>query len=80
MNGANSILDELTNMGSKLGDLPRSMPFSVPGAYFETFATDTQKVINEVNEPETVPAWGKGLPYKVPTGYFETWPQILFQM
>ena len=71
MSRENNISDELRNMGSKLGDLPRSMPYSIPSAYSKNSAADTQKIIKHIGEAEEVPAWGKAMPYAVPGAYFE---------
>lgn len=74
MNKANDILEELKNMGSNLGEFPRTMPYSLPKGYFENFAGSSLEVIKNINGPETIPAWGKTMPYNVPVAYFEKLP------
>jgi hypothetical protein len=71
MNEENNISQELQSMGSPLAGLPRTMPYSVPGGYFEQFPSLVKSTIRELDEPEVVPAFGKKLPYSVPPGYFE---------
>lgn len=71
MNLENEISAELKEMDSKLADMPRSMPFSVPDGYFAAFPenlTETQKLLNT---PDPVFNGSKNIPFSVPSGYFE---------
>jgi len=72
MKKENSISEELISMGSRLADYPRRMPYAVPDGFFADFAGSVNNTIQELNVPDTVPAWGKKQAFAVPAGYFES--------
>jgi hypothetical protein len=71
MKRENKIDDEMKKIDSSLAGLPTNMPYGPPENYFENFAVNIQKIIIDINAPDTVADFGKALPYTVPAGYFE---------
>ncbi len=67
MSRNNDILNELKELNSPLAELPHSMPFTVPGGYFE-------QLPNEINTAKKR-GINKTMPHSVPTGYFESLSQ-----
>lgn len=72
MKQKNDILQELKASGSSLGDLPRTMPYEVPGNYF-TQLHDT--ILPQAKLAENV---SNNIVHDIPKGYFDQLPsQIL---
>ena len=72
MKQVNDITEELNSMGSQLAGMSRAMPYTLPGGYFEQFANNTTRLINDINTADDALVWGKTMPFEVPQGYFET--------
>jgi len=71
MQSENDILQELENIGSKLGSYPRRMPYVVPDNYFENFPIQmltTVRLENNVKQASETNA------FEVPENYFEALP------
>ena len=65
------IIKELNELDSSLANHSPGNPYSVPGGYFENFAsTVIQKIYGS-------PFLSKENPYTVPVGYFESFPEML---
>lgn len=78
MERRNEISDELVSLGSSLAAMPRTMPYIVPGNYFDTLCSDLVQNIHSLqyNDPTLLSI--KDNPYSVPQHYFEQLPaQIL---
>ncbi len=76
MKKSESITRELREMGSVLADCPRTLPFLVPGGYFDELASVLSRRIGE--ETRQIQGNGGNLPFSLPEGYFASLPgQIL---
>jgi hypothetical protein len=69
--GGSSVQNELEGLSSLLASIPKTMPYSVPPAFFEE-SLDTAFVNGDETESSLLFTIGKKLPYRVPAGYFET--------
>lgn len=79
MNKGNNIYEELKSMGSQLADMPRTMPYALPGNYFDHLDGEIQSAIAATAAPDAVhplPGAGK-MPYTLPSGYFEELPDAV---
>lgn len=65
------IIQELNELGSGLAGTPFQNIYSVPGGYFEAFASSVLSRVNAENGNEFLPGLPKSNPYKVPVGYFD---------
>jgi len=66
------IIQELRDLGSSLADAVNSNVYSVPPAYFNSFAEQVQKLVWLSSLP-------KESPYRVPAGYFEELEERIMQ-
>lgn len=73
----NDILVELRSMNSKLADMSRSMPYTVPAGYFDQLANDMADGVTAAYGAEPVLTWTRQMPYPVPAGYFEQLPMTV---
>jgi hypothetical protein len=65
------IIQELNELGSSLAAISSQNIYSVPGGYFETFASSVLSKINAENNGPFLAGLPKSNPYKVPVGYFD---------
>jgi len=64
------IIQELNELGSNLAAVPSQNVYSVPGGYFEAFASSVLSRIN-ADESPFLSQLPKSNPYTVPAGYFD---------
>jgi len=66
------IIQELNDLGSILGKIPSTNPYSIPADYFDNFPG---AVLSLVKEDEKSASWISSLPkvnpFQIPTGYFD---------
>jgi len=78
-----TILDELREISPLLANQSNQPTYQIPPGYFESFAENLMKRINELDEDELPPIL-VGLKnfntFTVPKGYFEGFPDGLLQM
>jgi hypothetical protein len=73
-----SVQEELQHLSSTLSTIPRTMPFSVPEAYFANLTSNLPTLLKDDFVPEELKKLAKRVPYDVPVDYFENLPaQIL---
>ncbi len=71
------IANELTEIGSSLGSVPREMPYAVP----EGYATHLEERMRDLVSAESGSHAGlpKEMPYTAPEGYFDRLPQTVVE-
>lgn len=77
----NDTIQELRGLNSKLAEIPKTEIYTVPGGFFENFATTVLtrvKAENDINHGEELNLLSpflnnisKEIPYNTPTGYFD---------
>ncbi|MBL7681951.1 MAG: hypothetical protein JNK00_01225 [Flavipsychrobacter sp.] len=72
MNSANDIIQELRGLGSKLADMPRTLPYEVPTGYFDAFAGGIMHFVQADAADEPLLQLPKTMPFEVPDGYFDS--------
>lgn len=74
MASEHDILQELKDLNSSLGELPRAMPYELPAGYFEGFAAAITVKVSARHE-----LMNKDVPFTVPHGYFDNLPGQILQ-
>lgn len=74
MASAQDILQELKELNSSLGELPKAMPYELPEGYFDGFVADITAKVSTQQE-----LMNKHVPFTVPDEYFDNLPGQILQ-